>query len=98
MSSSATEYRLHPNVPNPFNPSTSLQFSLPTREAVTLAVYNVHGRLIRNLISNETYERGTYKIAWDGKNDAGVPVASGTYFARLQAGSYSSTQQMSLVK
>ncbi len=98
VSSSAKEYQLHPNFPNPFNPSTSLQFSLPKREAVTLAVYDVHGRLIRNLIANETYEQGTYKIGWDGTNDAGMRVASGTYFARLQAGSFSSTQKMSLVK
>ncbi len=95
---SATSFELEPNYPNPFNPSTQIRFSLPQHEAVTLAVYDVHGRLIRNLVANESYNQGTYKVQWDGRNDAGMVVASGVYFGRMTAGTFSATQKMNLVK
>jgi hypothetical protein len=98
VSGAASTYQLHPNYPNPFNPSTQIHFSIPKSEAVTLAVYDVHGRLIRNLIANESHAQGTYKMQWDGRNDAGQQVASGIYFARISAGTFGATQKMNLVK
>ncbi|MGB9773286.1 MAG: C-GCAxxG-C-C family (seleno)protein [Bacteroidota bacterium] len=94
----ATSYSLHQNYPNPFNPSTNIQFSIPHRETVNLAVYDVHGRLVAQLIDNESYGPGNYKVNWNGINSLGERVASGIYFARLQAGSFSKTIKMSLVR
>ncbi|MEO8166665.1 MAG: CotH kinase family protein [bacterium] len=91
-------YQLSVNYPNPFNPSTKISFSIPHHEAVTLAVYDVYGRLIRNLIANQTYDQGTYNVQWDGRNDAGLVVASGVYFGRLTAGTFSATRKMNLLK
>lgn len=98
LSGAALSYKLGQNYPNPFNPETQIEFSIPKSEAVSLSVYDVHGRLIKNLIANETYSQGTFKVQWDGKNDAGARVASGIYFTRLSAGTFSATQKMNLVK
>ncbi len=98
VSGTAAAYQLHPNYPNPFNPSTQIQFSIPKGEAVTVDVYDVHGRLVRNLIANESYDQGTYKAQWDGRNEAGQSVSSGIYFAKLSAGTFNATQKMTLVK
>ena len=94
----AMSYKLSQNYPNPFNPATQIEFSIPKTEAVNLVVYDVHGRLIKNLVTNETYSQGTFKVQWDGRNDAGAKVASGIYFARLSAGTFNATQKMNLIK
>ncbi|MDL1892104.1 T9SS type A sorting domain-containing protein [Sphingobacteriales bacterium CHB3] len=94
----APTYKLGQNYPNPFNPATNIEFSIPEAGAVTLAVYDVHGRLVKNIIANETYSSGTFKAQWDGTNDAGMRAASGIYFARLTAGTFSAVQKMNLVK
>ncbi len=91
-------YALSQNYPNPFNPSTQMEFSIPQPETVTLAVFDVHGRLIKNLVVGEKYEQGRFRVRWDGTNDAGVRVASGIYFARLSAGTFSAARKMNLVK
>lgn len=91
-------YRLEQNYPNPFNPSTRLTFSLPQREAVDLAIYDVHGRLVKTLVEYQEHTPGTYVVDWDGTNNDGQRVASGVYFSRMQAGTYSTTKKLSLVK
>ncbi|MBX2989839.1 MAG: C-GCAxxG-C-C family protein [Bacteroidetes bacterium] len=91
-------YKLGQNYPNPFNPSTNLEFSIPKSETVSLSVYDVHGRLVRNLVTNETFSQGTFKTQWDGTNDAGMRVATGIYFARLSAGTFNAVQKMNLIK
>jgi len=93
-----TEYALHPNYPNPFNPDTRVEFSVPRQEAVDLAVYNVKGQLIRNLVSHDLYAPGKYATRWDGTNNAGEHVASGVYFCRMKAGQFSATRKMMLVR
>ncbi|HEX9656017.1 MAG TPA: C-GCAxxG-C-C family (seleno)protein [Bacteroidota bacterium] len=94
----AASYKLGHNYPNPFNPATQIEFAIPKSEAVTLAVYDVHGRLIKNLVSNETYGQGSFKVQWDATNNAGTRVASGIYFARFSAGTFSAIEKMNLVK
>ena len=69
-------------VPNPFNPSTSLQFSLPRESHVDLKMYDVAGHLVRSLTSG-TMPAGANSVRWNGMDDTGHAVASGTYFARL---------------
>ena len=94
----ATTYALSDNYPNPFNPTTTIEFSVPKQESVTLNVYDVHGRLVKTLVSGENYAPGRYSVRWDGTNSERKFVASGIYFARMQAGGFSSVRKMVLQK
>jgi hypothetical protein len=85
-------YRLEQNYPNPFNPSTTIEFALPRSEKVLLTVYDVLGREVALLV-NEEKPAGVYRATFEAK---GLP--SGTYFAALRAGSFTSTKPMLLVK
>ncbi|HXS09017.1 MAG TPA: FlgD immunoglobulin-like domain containing protein, partial [Candidatus Krumholzibacteria bacterium] len=89
--------RLEQNSPNPFNPQTAIRFTLDSKQTVTLAVYDVNGRLVRMLASG-VQEMGTHSITWDGRNNAGATVSSGVYFYRLDAGKFSSTKKMVMLK
>jgi hypothetical protein len=91
-------YKLNQNYPNPFNPSTTIQFSVPAAAAVYLAVYDVHGRLVKNLVDLEHYHQGIHNVSWDGTNNYGQRVSSGTYFYRLQAGDFVETKRMTFIK
>lgn len=90
-------FALRPNVPNPFNPSTTLQFSLPLGGRVQLVVYDVRGRRVRTLVDEER-DSGVYSVKWQGKDDAGARVASGVYFARLVSDGKTQQQKMVLVQ
>ena len=98
ISGKASEYQLEQNYPNPFNPDTRIKFALPKNEAVDLAVYDVHGRIIKNIIMHEDYAPGSYAVEWNGTNNAGEKVASGVYFCRVQMGTFSATRKMALLK
>jgi hypothetical protein len=89
--------RLHQNIPNPFNPATSIRFDLKERGFVSLRVYDASGRLIRVLASGER-AAGRYVEAWDGRDEAGRNVASGVYFCRLEAGTFTSAKKMLLLR
>jgi hypothetical protein len=90
-------YKLNQNFPNPFNPGTRIVFDLKEPSSVSLRVYDVNGRLVRTLIE-EKREGGRHEIAWDGKDETSREVASGVYFYRLNAGSFSETKKMVLLK
>jgi photosystem II stability/assembly factor-like uncharacterized protein len=90
--------QLHPAFPNPFNPQTNIAFELPKREMVSLRVFDMGGRLVRNLIIAEPYSSGRHEIVWNGRDDTGRQAASGTYFYRIEAGSFSETKRMVLIK
>jgi len=92
-----TAYALHPNYPNPFNPTTNISFALPIDSKVSLKIYNVAGQLVRTLV-NETMVAGTHTVTWDGINSNGEKVASGIYFYKLNAGDYSKTMKMVMTK
>jgi hypothetical protein len=89
--------RLEQNFPNPFNPTTTLAFSIKSAANVNLAIYDVAGRRVRELV-NERMERGAYRLAWDGRNDNGTIVSSGVYFYKLVAGSFIDTKKMTILK
>ena len=93
---------LLPNYPNPFNPETWIPFDLAKQSAVTITIYNAAGRTVRVLELGEL-PAGSYRAKekaafWDGRNSLGAPAASGVYFARIQAGGYSETRRMVLLK
>jgi hypothetical protein len=93
----APTFGLRGNHPNPFNPRTSIVFELPARMQARLTVHTVTGRRVTTLIDQEL-AAGDHRIVWDGKDDRGLPAASGTYFYRLSAGSRSQTQKMMLIR
>ena len=88
---------LEQNVPNPFNPKTSIAFSVPTSAKVSLRVYDVRGRLVRTLV-DEVRGPGRHVVDWDGRDDAGVQAASGVYLYRLVNGERTVQKKMSLLK
>ncbi len=91
-------FALHAAAPNPFNPTTTLSFDLPSQEAVSLCVFDLQGRLVRTLLSGEMLTQGRHEAVWNGRDDAGRQVASGTYFYRIEAGAFSQTRRAVLVK
>jgi hypothetical protein len=78
-------YILFQNYPNPFNPATTVRFQVPEVSDVTVKIYNMLGQEIRTLFSSQV-QRGNYSVQWDGMNDAGVKMSSGTYIYRMTAG------------
>ena len=85
------------NYPNPFNPSTTIRYSLPEASEVRLTVYNVQGQQIRNLVSGQQ-EAGVYSVQWDGHDAVGRQVATGLYLYRLQAGQNVAIRKMVFAK
>jgi uncharacterized delta-60 repeat protein len=87
-----TNYSLSQNYPNPFNPTTTISFELPKQSDVSLSVYNSIGEEI-SVIVNDKLSAGKYRINFDGSN-----ISSGIYFYRLQAGDFTQTKKMILIK
>ena len=103
-------FKLFQNYPNPFNSSTSISYEIMKTGDVTLKIYDILGREVRELV-NSLQKPGNYKIIWDGKNNRGKEVASGIYFYRLTvrqahrpeqsrgtAGNYKQTKKLVLIK
>ncbi|MBN2279179.1 MAG: T9SS type A sorting domain-containing protein [Candidatus Marinimicrobia bacterium] len=93
----ARSYKLEQNFPNPFNPSTRIYFEIPNTELVTIAIYNVVGQKVRTL-EQATYTAGRYTLNWDGKDDFGASVPTGTYIYRMKAGNFIQSRKMLLMK
>ncbi|HUV37135.1 MAG TPA: FlgD immunoglobulin-like domain containing protein, partial [Patescibacteria group bacterium] len=89
--------RLAQNYPNPFNPATTIQYDLREKGPVTIRIYNVQGQIVRKLV-DEIKKPGSYSIVWDGKNDSGAPMASGVYFYKMEAPSFSRTRKIVLLR
>ncbi len=86
------EFYLSQNYPNPFNPTTTIRYSIPQNSKVTLKVYDILGREVATLV-NEAKQPGNYEVAFNGSG-----LASGIYFYRLQAGNFSATKKLILMK
>jgi hypothetical protein len=90
-------YSLAPNYPNPFNPATTISFTLPVRDHVRLEIFDVRGQLVRRLL-DEPRDPGRHYEVWEGTDDRGVTVPAGIYVALLQAGDFKQSQKMALVR
>ncbi|MCH7975547.1 MAG: T9SS type A sorting domain-containing protein [Bacteroidetes bacterium] len=90
-------YRLNGNYPNPFNPSTTIRYAVPEEAHIRLDILDVLGRHVATLV-DDIQNPGYYRVVWNGLNEGGTSVASGVYFARLQAGITLLTQRMLLMK
>lgn len=93
-----SELRLMANVPNPFNPSTSLRFELSSPRRIDLRIYDLAGRLVRTLESQTPFGSGRHVVVWNGRDDHGRTVASGVYVVRLGAGDQSASRRIALLK
>ncbi len=88
---------LHGNYPNPFNPSTTISFTLPATSWITLEVVDILGRRVRLLQAGPAVA-GVHTIVWDARDDQGGVVAGGVYLCRLVSGTSSLTRTMLLLK
>lgn len=92
-----TEFALEQNYPNPFNPSTLIKYSLPKNVYVTIKIYDMLGKEIKTLVSNES-AAGNYSIQWNGDDNFGNKVSTGAYIYRITAGDFTSVKKMLLIK
>jgi hypothetical protein len=89
---------LHGNVPNPFNPTTTIRFDLAHTGHVRLRIYDVAGRLVRTLVDEKRAAAFGHMAVWNGMDDRGQRTSSGVYFYRLEAGSHSETRKLVMLK
>ncbi|MCK9584506.1 MAG: carboxypeptidase regulatory-like domain-containing protein [Candidatus Cloacimonetes bacterium] len=85
------------NYPNPFNPETTISFSVKDAGPVSVEIYNVKGQLVKKLV-NGVKEAGDHTAVWNGKDNNGRAVSSGVYYFKMNAGKYSSTKKMIMMK
>lgn len=93
-----TNVQLAQNYPNPFNSNTQIQYNLPQLANVNLRVFDILGREVATLVSGEMQSLGQHVVNWNGRNNAGIGVATGTYVYRIEAGEFRDEKKMMLVK
>ena len=92
-----TDFALHENYPNPFNPTTTLRFDLPEVTDATVTIFNMLGQKVRTFNMNDT-PAGYHSIKWDATNDYGDPIGAGVYLYQLRANQFVKTRKMVLLK
>ncbi len=85
------------NYPNPFNPSTTIEYEIPDMADVTVCIFDLEGALIKELL-HETQARGRHQATWDGTDSNGAGVSSGVYFCEVECGELALTRRLILVK
>jgi hypothetical protein len=88
---------LFQNHPNPFNPTTTISFTVPERTHANLSIFDATGKLVKTLV-NEAVDEGLAEVTWDAKDNRGNSVSSGVYFYRLKAGKKVLTKKMVVIK
>ena len=92
------EFGLNGNYPNPFNPSTTIRYSLAHETEVNLKIFNILGQSVRTLVMKHRQQAGSYEAWWDGTDNEGRNVPTGAYLVKLWAGDFIETRKMVLVK
>ena len=85
------------NYPNPFNPETTISFSIPKISKVEISIYNIKGQKIKTL-TNESFQRGYHEFIWNGRDENGIPVSSGIYFYKIETDNFSVIKKCILLK
>ena len=85
------------NYPNPFNPETTISYSVKDNSPVSIDIFNVKGQKVRRLV-NEVKNAGNHTVIWNGTDDNGRAVSSGVYYFKMNAGKFSSTKKMIMMK
>jgi hypothetical protein len=91
------DYKIHQNYPNPFNPMTTLSYDLPEGGPVRIAIYNMRGKIVKNLL-NDYQDAGPRSIKWDATNDQGKQVSAGMYIYRIEIGDLKQSKKMLFIK
>ena len=97
LSEMPKKYKLYNNYPNPFNPVTTIKYSVPKNSSVKLSIYNMMGQLVRILV-NEHKTPGFYNVEWNGTNENNSQVSSGIYFYRFESDNFIANNKMILLK
>ncbi|MFH1853676.1 MAG: right-handed parallel beta-helix repeat-containing protein [Candidatus Neomarinimicrobiota bacterium] len=92
-----TKFILYPAYPNPFNPSTTISYSLPEQSKVSISVYNVRGGLV-NILVSKTEEAGYHQVVWKGDNNTGKMVSAGVYLYQIVTPGFTATKKIVLLK
>ncbi|HVO72744.1 MAG TPA: DUF362 domain-containing protein [Ignavibacteriaceae bacterium] len=90
-------FRLENNFPNPFNPSTKFRYSIPEGKNVSIIIFDINGKKIKELM-NGYQKSGVYEVTWNGTDDLGRPVSSGPYIYTVNAGGFKQCKKMVLIK
>lgn len=93
----AIQTELVGNFPNPFNPETTIRYNVKESTPVTIGIYNLKGQLVKTLV-NDVKDAGNHSVVWNGTDNNGRSIASGVYYYKMQAGKFSSTKKMILMK
>jgi len=86
------------NFPNPFNPSTTVSYTVPSRGNVSVTIYDARGARVATLVDNESRVAGAYRLEWNGRSESGAMLSSGIYFARVEQAGAVRTKKMVLLK
>ncbi len=92
-----TDFKLFPNYPNPFNPTTTIKFTLPFEIRVQIAIFDLSGRLVKVLV-DKVMPAGEHFVTWDGTNESGEKVSSGVYIYRMYSSKFVDVRKMILAK
>ena len=91
------KFQLNQNYPNPFNPITTISYYVPTSELVDITIYDITGRIVKNLVST-TQKAGYNSVQWNATNNSGQKVNSGIYLYTIQAGDFRQTKKINYIK
>jgi len=91
------QFKLKKNFPNPFNPSTCIEYDLPEASRVVIKILNIHGSEIMTLVDSY-HSSGSYNVIWNGTDKSGIPVSNGVYIYSIVAGNYKDAKKMTLIK
>ncbi len=94
---SPNSFSLLQNYPNPFNPETSIEYDLKKNSQVKISIYNTLGQKVTTLFEGQK-PAGKHRLVWDGRNDKGIRLATGTYIYRMEADGATQTKKMLLLK
>jgi hypothetical protein len=92
-----SKYELFQNYPNPFNPTTTIQFQVPEAGNVSIVIYDMLGQVVKELFVDNV-QAGNYSVDWNGVNNAGLKMSSGSYIYRMTAGEFVQSKEMILLK
>ena len=90
-------FALNASTPNPFNPQTTIRYAIPEARDVQIVIYNLTGQKVRTLLAGRM-EAGSHQLVWDGRDESGRQVASGTYLVDMKAGRFHQTLKVTLAK
>ncbi len=93
----STDYALLPAYPNPFKPVTTISFDLPDNAQVSIAVYDLKGRMVTELVKGQM-EAGYHTIVWNAQDISGVPLSNGVFFYRMITPEFNSVKKMVILK